>query len=127
MCNTSRMAGCSAGLAFDNLKRAPGPGGDGTPIKNGDITELFVGPTQHFIDEQNLTIRNVAMEGHWLSGVVTRQAIQGNNDWIYIKTSKEGPFTPLNFLADLPAKSLWRDVDLRIQRMMYQEAMGGGE
>lgn len=29
------MEGCSSESAFDALKRAPGPGGDGTPIEDG--------------------------------------------------------------------------------------------
>jgi len=122
MCHDS-MEGCSSGLAFRNLLRAPGPGGDGTPIKDGQVTKLFVGPTQHFIDENNLTVYNVALEGHLLSGTVTRRVVS-ENGWVYLETSKTGEFTVLNFLSTLPARSLWRDVDLRIQRLMHLEVFG---
>ncbi|MFL0804271.1 MAG: FG-GAP-like repeat-containing protein [Agarilytica sp.] len=122
ICNTA-MEGCTPQSVYNNgLKILPGPGGDGTPIENGAVSELFVGPTQHFFNDDTLTVQNVALEGHVLSGVVTRQVTTDNNGWVYIETSKVGPATPLNVAARLVDGALWRDVDLRIRRMVHHHA-----
>lgn len=122
ICHTS-MSGCSAQSVYDNgLKVLPGPGGDGQPMQNGAISQLFVGPTKHLFDDRNLTVRNVALDGHVLSGVVTRQVVMDGNGWVYIQTSKVGPATPANVAARVFDASLWRDVDLRIQRLVHRQA-----
>jgi len=124
LCHES-MDGCTAQSAYRNLKRAPGPGGKGHTIENGQISELFVGRTQHFIDDKNLTVYNVAMKGHALyPGTVTRKVVM-QDGWVTIQTSKQGAFTLMGVLSKIPSKALWRDVDLRIQRMMYQDATRG--
>ncbi|ACE83227.1 RHS repeat-associated core domain-containing protein [Cellvibrio japonicus] len=123
ICNTA-MEGCTPQSVYSNgLKILPGPGGDGTPFENGAISELFVGPTQHFFNDDTLTVHNVALEGHVLSGVVTRQVVTDSRGWVYIETSKVGPATPLNVAARLVDGALWRDVDLRIRRMVYHHAV----
>jgi hypothetical protein len=122
ICHTS-MGGCSAQSVYDNgLKVLPGPGGDGQPMQNGAISQLFVGPTQHLFDDKNLTVRNVALDGHVLSGVVTRQVVMDGSGWVYIQTSKVGPATPANVAARVFDASLWRDIDLRIQRLVHRQA-----
>ena len=122
ICHTS-MNGCTAQSVYDNgLKILPGPGGDGQPMQNGAISRLFVGPTQHMFDDKNLTVRNVALDGHVLSGVVTRQVVMDERGWVYVQTSKVGPATPANIGARIFDANLWRDVDLRIQRLVHRHA-----
>lgn len=93
------------------------------PVENGAISDLFVGPTKHLFNDETLTVQDTALDGHILSGVVTRKVVTDSSGWVYIETSKSGPSTPLNVTARLVDGALWRDVDLRIRRLVHHHAM----
>lgn len=78
-------------LAFDGLTRFAAPGADGSPVSDGEIASIGLGGSvTHFVDEDNLRVTNVTMDGHVFEDGEVERLIVEEDGFIKIKSIGQG-------------------------------------